>query len=527
MRSPPQLWALKQQRRRGGSKGARRRAAISPPPGRTSFVADATINKGLYRAAGFRVCGERAVRVDILERLADLIRPAIAYRPGTTAGDPPPGTADGDGFVVTVGMTSLAGCSAEAFGTVLKSLGYVVDRRAGPAITVPLVPKASTEPVQPVVAAVTPSAEEQASETIIGDAPSVGSAAAEELSSAGTTADANPADNLESRVSLARQSELIAAALEGGALEAIEPLPQATAAEQAPATDETFSDEQTPAAEQAPEIEQPMALEAAPGHKAAAEVEHAETPEADAAEVEALVEAREAADGETAGPAAVVHSMFEGVSGEPSAAEIAEASPVSVAADAEMADGPVSDTIASEAPAEPVEVPMIEVWRPHRHNVHNRRPAGDARGRGPRRSGGAGYQGQRPPRDGAVQPPGETVPVAAEGEARPQRPEGQTRNYRFRDFKRPGGGDGAPVGRDGHRGPPRGGNAGGDGRGDNRGRDRRDGSSGSGNRRDGGRAPSFQTTEAPKPRERDRQPDPNSPFAKLAALKAQMEKDKS
>ena len=27
--------------------------------GRTSFVADATINKGLYRAAGFRVCGER------------------------------------------------------------------------------------------------------------------------------------------------------------------------------------------------------------------------------------------------------------------------------------------------------------------------------------------------------------------------------------------------------------------------------------------------------------------------------------
>jgi ribosomal protein S18 acetylase RimI-like enzyme len=39
---------------------------------------DQNIAKGLYRAAGFRVCGERAVRVDILERLADLIRPAIA-----------------------------------------------------------------------------------------------------------------------------------------------------------------------------------------------------------------------------------------------------------------------------------------------------------------------------------------------------------------------------------------------------------------------------------------------------------------
>jgi ATP-dependent RNA helicase SUPV3L1/SUV3 len=50
---------------------------------------------GLYRAAGFRASGGRAVRVDILERLADLIRPAIAYRPGVTPGEPPPGTADG------------------------------------------------------------------------------------------------------------------------------------------------------------------------------------------------------------------------------------------------------------------------------------------------------------------------------------------------------------------------------------------------------------------------------------------------
>ncbi|WP_424360632.1 hypothetical protein [Methylocystis parvus] len=92
--------------------------------GRTSFAADPSIHKGFYRAAGFRVCGERVVRVDILERLADLIRPAIAYKPGVTAGDPPPGTADGDGFVVTVAMTSLTGCSGEAFASILKSLGY-------------------------------------------------------------------------------------------------------------------------------------------------------------------------------------------------------------------------------------------------------------------------------------------------------------------------------------------------------------------------------------------------------------------
>ena len=116
--------------------------------GRTSFVADKDVPKGLYRAAGFRVCGDRAVRVDILERLADLIRPAVAYRPGTTVGDAPAGTADGEGFVVTVAMTSLAGCSGEAFASILRSLGYVAEQRKGPAITVALIPKASTEPVQ-------------------------------------------------------------------------------------------------------------------------------------------------------------------------------------------------------------------------------------------------------------------------------------------------------------------------------------------------------------------------------------------
>ncbi|QGM96999.1 helicase-related protein [Methylocystis parvus] len=117
--------------------------------GRTSFAADQSIHKGFYRAAGFRVCGERVVRVDILERLADLIRPAIAYKPGATAGDPPAGAADGEGFVVTVAMTSLTGCSGEAFSSILKSLGYASTQRPGPAITVPLIPAASMEPIAP------------------------------------------------------------------------------------------------------------------------------------------------------------------------------------------------------------------------------------------------------------------------------------------------------------------------------------------------------------------------------------------
>jgi ATP-dependent RNA helicase SUPV3L1/SUV3 len=45
--------------------------------GRTSIPIDREIDPALYRTAGYRVCGERAVRVDILERLADLTVPRL------------------------------------------------------------------------------------------------------------------------------------------------------------------------------------------------------------------------------------------------------------------------------------------------------------------------------------------------------------------------------------------------------------------------------------------------------------------
>ncbi|MGA0597387.1 helicase-related protein, partial [Enterovirga sp. CN4-39] len=145
-----QLWAL----RNGGldQKGIDEIAHLAGS-GRTSFAADPEIARGLYRAAGFRVCGARAVRVDILERLADLIRPAIAYRPGVTPGEPPAGAADGETFVQTPAMTSLVGTSGEDFGSILKSLGYVSENRPGPAITVPLVPARAAATSPAVVAA--------------------------------------------------------------------------------------------------------------------------------------------------------------------------------------------------------------------------------------------------------------------------------------------------------------------------------------------------------------------------------------
>ncbi len=100
--------------------------------GRTSFAVNREIDAALYRTAGYRMCGERAVRVDILERLADLIRPALAWREGA-AGPKPPGAIAGGGFVAVNTMTSLIGASGEDFASILRSLGYRMERRPKPA----------------------------------------------------------------------------------------------------------------------------------------------------------------------------------------------------------------------------------------------------------------------------------------------------------------------------------------------------------------------------------------------------------
>jgi ATP-dependent RNA helicase SUPV3L1/SUV3 len=130
-----QLWALKETT--PDTKGLDEVPHLASS-GRTSFPADKEVPKALYRVVGYRVCGERAVRVDILERLADLIRPAIAWRPGSP-GVKPPGAVEGGGFTVTVNMTSLTGSSGEDFASVLRSLGYRMEKKVKPAEPAPVV----------------------------------------------------------------------------------------------------------------------------------------------------------------------------------------------------------------------------------------------------------------------------------------------------------------------------------------------------------------------------------------------------
>ncbi len=178
------LWLLKHG---SGSAGD---TAVPPPlprPGLTSAAVDAAIPDGLYRAYGFHVSGPRAVRLDIIERLADLIRPLLAWRaaPGKTDAPPKGSTGDG-GFRATDAMMSIMGCSADELGEVLKALGFKPERRpvtvAAPLTAAPVaaVPDAAM-PVDVEAAPPTPASGEPDAIVLEADAAAVVDAAGAEV----------------------------------------------------------------------------------------------------------------------------------------------------------------------------------------------------------------------------------------------------------------------------------------------------------------------------------------------------------
>ncbi|HEX8166737.1 MAG TPA: helicase-related protein [Beijerinckiaceae bacterium] len=462
-----QLWALKH----GGldQKGLQDIAMLASS-GRTSIPVDPEIAKGLYRAAGYRVCGGRAVRVDILERLADLIRPAIAYRPGLTPGAPPPGAADNEGFVTTIGMTSLVGCSGEDFASILKSLGYVMDRRPGPAITVPLRPAA---PITPAV-------------------PAAEGANGAETSDAVSSEAQSPADHAASYDAEASP----------------EPTAEAAQAEEAPRS-----------VQQAGEV--PPAIEPDAVETEAQGLDSAGTDHAHAAELMAEASVTPAAD-ETVpeAPLEVPPAPDETVPGEPAevapaVAEVLPEGPASVPEEART-PGAADGVEAPAEPAPPAEPVLIEVWRLHRQH----REGGQARHgrgrpdqrRGERRGGPRQDRPQdRPRQDGPRpdRPPGEER--RAEGQAPASsgqgRPYGQGRAQdRTQGQDRPD-----RQGRPDERPRP-----------DQR-RDARRNRNGQGPGKPSGQGPRPEHRQDQRPERREKAPDPNSPFAKLLALKQQLE----
>ncbi len=93
--------------------------------GRTSVVTEPSFERMFYKLAGFRFLGKRAVRIDILERLADLIRPLLQWKPGTPAR--PDGAYDGRRFTTTTAMLSILGATPDDMEEILKGLGYRAD----------------------------------------------------------------------------------------------------------------------------------------------------------------------------------------------------------------------------------------------------------------------------------------------------------------------------------------------------------------------------------------------------------------
>jgi len=422
--------------------------------GRTSFPVDKALHRDAYRVLGYRQCGERAVRVDILERLADLIRPALAWRE-SSPGAKQNGAFDGRGFVVTQAMTSLTGSAGEDFASILRALGYRMDKRP------PLPPKPAPVEVVETVSVETPPVEASAETPVETAAETLVEEVAADLPISGDPA---PSASL---------------------------LPNVT-----------------------PVAEAPLApVEAAP-------VEAAAEPAAEAPAAEAPVEQVEA----TSAPEAAA---------EPVASEAA-------ASETAAAEAPAAEA-KPDATAEPV---MVEVWRPggrseerrphHDRNRqrHHARPAEGAA----RAAGGEGAEGApreqrhrrgrrnnefRKPREGvpadATAAPAAAVEGAPAAEAGQETRQGRPPRERFEGKGRDGDrrdkfdrnkGDRNKGGGDRNKGERGGRDFGGRDKG---GRDKRD--SGPSHRQ-------WATSAAP--RERDRPVDPNSPFAKLAALKEQL-----
>ncbi|AHB47392.1 helicase [Hyphomicrobium nitrativorans NL23] len=186
------LWALKHGPAQSLSLDA---LPEMPRAGLTSAVAQPDVPEALYRAHGFHVCGPRAVRIDILERLADLIRPLLAWRANPDNPTAPPKGATGDGgFVVTPEMMSILGCSPDELSNVLKVLGFRLDRKTMPRPVEPQKAEAAETPsAEPTPQSVT--ADGAVAEPAPQDAEAPSAAATEP--EAATTAEASVADSAE------------------------------------------------------------------------------------------------------------------------------------------------------------------------------------------------------------------------------------------------------------------------------------------------------------------------------------------
>jgi ATP-dependent RNA helicase SUPV3L1/SUV3 len=498
--------------------------------GRTSVLVNAVFDKAFYALAGFRILGRRAVRVDILERLADLIRPALSWKPG--AGLRPDGAFDGSAFLVTPAMMSILGATGEDIEDILKGLGYRSE--AKPAADV----KARLEVLD--IAAREAAAKAAADRAAAQEAAAAEKAARAEAARA--EADAAAAGTAEGDSGAGEPSE--------GVLDE-SPTGQVTdpAASEAGDAVGAIAGDETVGSEAAQKPAEESVVEAAGGEEA--EVAAAE-PAPHVVEDEAVAETADVAehDADRATPSELEATSDDLASATPSAVD--EASPEAATGivpdepaiastagnDAEtgsetaarqhetgdfvapsveaIENAAKSDVHSVPAPAAEEPKPLL-LWRParfeqrprHRHGDRNRAPRDGQQREGQSREGHPRQDGQK--RDGQrdARGPRRDRPAGAPGaDQRPagdQAPANRPKFDRSRYKGKPGGD--RPQGDHGNR-PDRGNRPERGDRPDHRGKE-------------SGGKPAFQ----PKPREeRPVRFDPDSPFAKLAALRDQLKK---
>ncbi len=153
------LWALQQKK-----LGNLELSALPLPPGQglTSAPFDSATPLGFYDVCGYRICGPRVVRIDMLERLADLVRDRVFWKARFPDDVRPAGSVEGGGFLIVADMMSLVGCSGEEFQGILQSLGFRMQKKkiTRPAIAAsrtaetpaetPHVPEAVAEVTEPI-----------------------------------------------------------------------------------------------------------------------------------------------------------------------------------------------------------------------------------------------------------------------------------------------------------------------------------------------------------------------------------------
>jgi ATP-dependent RNA helicase SUPV3L1/SUV3 len=428
--------------------------------GRTSIAIDKEIDRGLYRIAGYRVCGERAVRVDILERLADIIRPALAWREAAP-GPKPAAAFDGRGFTVTIAMTSLTGCAGEEFGSILRSLGYRMDKRPRPAAPLPAATPGSATPASDGAAAAeaAPAAETPSADAVLTEATAAEATSSEVIASE-VTAEVAPVEAAEATPVEAAMADI---AMKMADLAAATDPSAAPAEASAETLEVVSSTEPEQPAEAAPAGEAGAETAAEPAAGLEATLAPAETPEGEGAPAEAKPAEPDLVEVWRPG------GRFEGQQRRPHRQQQAHRR--------REAPAPVEGAAGAPAVAAPEGSAEVREGGGQEHHRRRRRHHGDRQGGGERPEQG----GERSPRP---EQGSDRSPRPEQRAERPDRPE--------RDQRR----------------PPRG---------DRPQRDR-------GDRPDRDPELRAKYIKGRDGRDRrEREPDPNSPFAKLAALKAQLE----